>query len=153
MYLFLQKLHTEMRSFKSRLAGAMKDRHPHWHSHRHSQSQWPKIGAGIWRSSWANAYWGGFGPRISFDEYSGGESSSRVSRNIPVDSFVSDIAQELCEQKPTVPEVNEDLAGMLNRRWATKISDKDLSEKFDLIQCPENLSGLIRSRVNSKIFV
>ena len=80
-----------------------------------------------------------------------GESSSRVSRNIPVDSLVSDIAQELCEQKPTIPEVNEDLAGVLNRRWATKISDKDLSEKFDLIQRPENFSGLIRLRVNSKI--
>ena len=48
--------------------------------------------------------------------------------------------------------MNEDLAAMLNKRWATKMSDKKLTEKLELIQRPENCSGLIVPRVNSKIW-
>jgi hypothetical protein len=41
---------------------------------------------------------------------------------------------------------------MLNKRWATKMSDKKLSDKLELIQRPENCSGLIVPRVNSEIW-
>ena len=70
---------------------------------------------------------------------------------VDMDSLLSDIAQELSEQEPTGPEVNEDLAAMLNKRWTTKMSDKKLSEKLELIQHPENCSGLIVPRVNAEI--
>ena len=75
------------------------------------------------------------------------------AETVPVnmDSLLSDIAQELSEQEPTGPEVNEDLAAMLNKRWTTKMLDKKLSEKLELIQHPENCLGLIVPRVNAEI--
>jgi hypothetical protein len=78
------------------------------------------------------------------------ESAENNSAN--TDSLLSDIAQELSEQEPTGPMVNDDWAAMLNKRWATKLSNKKLSDKLELIQRPENCSGLIVPRVNSEIW-
>ena len=79
--------------------------------------------------------------------------ADKPAQNIPgdTDSLLSDIAQDLSEQEPTGPAVNEDLAVMLNMRWARKMSDKKLSDKLELIQRPKNCSGLIVPRVNSEI--
>ncbi len=41
---------------------------------------------------------------------------------------------------------------MLNKRWTTKMSDTKLNDKLELIQRPENCSGLIVPRVNPEIW-
>ena len=74
------------------------------------------------------------------------------AENVPVDTDKSDIAQELSEQERTKLEVNKDLAAMLNKRWTTKMSNKKLSEKLELIKRPENSSGFIAPRVNAEIW-
>lgn len=68
------------------------------------------------------------------------------------DTLLSDLAQELTEQEPTCPAVNDDLAAMLNKRWAEKLSDKKLTGKLDLIQRPDNCLGLVVPRVNPEIW-
>ena len=49
------------------------------------------------------------------------------------DSLLSDLAVELTEQEATEPAINADLAGLLDKHWSEKLSDKKLTDKLDLI--------------------
>ncbi|XP_028391592.1 uncharacterized protein LOC114516343 [Dendronephthya gigantea] len=85
------------------------------------------------------------------------EKASNTSSNDPknlgdADTLLSDLAQELTEQEPTSPAVNDDLAAMLNKRWAEKLSDKKLTGKLDSIHRPDNCSALVVPRVNPEIW-
>ena len=78
------------------------------------------------------------------------DPAEKPAENIPgdTDSLLSDIAQNLSEQEPMGPAVNEDLAAMLNKRWATKMSDKKLSDKLELIQkFGQTLTSLISAGI------
>ena len=151
MYLLLQEMHTDMRSFKSRL-----DRVEKGQSNNNTEPD-NEVGSD---QKLAPKH-GGRRKRKLAEEISDDESvlmdkvlsnpadpADVSAENAPVDtnSLLSDIAQELSEQELTGPAVNEDLAAMLNKRWASKMSDKKLSEKLDFIQRPENCSGLIVPR-------
>jgi hypothetical protein len=135
MYLLLQEMHTDMQSFQSRLdrveQGQSKDKIEDNNDVVHDMELAPKHG----------------GQKLSEDEDDESVLINKVlsnpAENIPgdMDSLLSDIAQDLSEQEPSGPAVNEDLAAMLNKQWATKMSDKKLSDKLELIQHPENCSG------------
>lgn len=84
------------------------------------------------------------------------KASNKISNDLKIlgdtDTLLSDLAQELTEQEQTCPAVNDDLAAMLNKRWAEKLSDKKLTGKLDLIQRPDNCLGLVVPRVNPEIW-
>ena len=157
MNLVLQEMQTDMRSFKSRLdrveKGQSNDNNETDNEVVSDQKLAPNHGGRRKRKLIAE---------VSDDESvfmdkvlsNPADPAEASAENVPVDtdSLLSDIAQELSEQEPTGPEVNEDLAAMLNKRWTTKMSDKKLSEKLELIQRPENRSGLIVPRVNAEIW-
>ncbi|CAB4002060.1 Hypothetical predicted protein [Paramuricea clavata] len=155
MYLLLQEMHTDMRSFQSCLdrveQGQSKDYIEDNNEVVHDTDLAPKHG--------------GHKRKLSEDEddesvllnkvlSNSADPAEKPAENIPgdTDSLLSDIAQDLSEQEPTGPAVNEDLAAMLNKRWVTKMSGKKLSDKLELIQRPENCSGLIGPRVSSEIW-
>lgn len=156
MYLLLQEMHTDMQSLKSRL-----DRIEQGQSNELCGDN-NEVGCD---TALAPKH-GGRKRKLSEDASDdesvlmnkvlsnpadpAGKSAESISAD--TESLLSDIAQELSEQEPTGPAVNEDLAAILNQRWATKMSDKKLSDKLELIQRPENCSGLIVPRVNSEIW-
>ena len=154
MYLLLQEMHTDMRSFKSRLDRVEKGQSNAEDSSEdvHVTDLAPKHGGRKRKAS----------EDVSDDEFAlmrkvlynpaDPAETSAENNSVDMDSLLSDIAQELSEQEPTGPAVNEDLAAMLNKRWATKMSDKKLTDKLESIQRPENCSDLIVPRVNSEIW-
>ena len=156
MYLLLQEMHTDMRSFKSRLDRVEKGRSNDQSNDRSDDNEV------VCDTELAPKHGGH--KRKPSDEVSDDESvfmkkvllnpveNSAENTSVKTDSLLSDIAQELSEQEPTGPVVNEDLAAMLNKRWATKMSDKKLSDKLELIQRPANCSGFIVPRVNPEIW-
>ena len=145
MYLLLQEMHTDMRSFQSRLdrveQGQSKD------NIEDNNEVVPKHGGRKRKLSEDED-----DESVLINKVCSADPAEKPVENIPgdTDSLLSDIAQDLSEQEPTGPAVNEDLAAMLNKRWATKMSDKKLSDKLELIQRPENCSGLIVPRVYSE---
>ena len=161
MFLLLQEIHTDMRSFKSRLDRVEKGQSAEVDNEVvHNMELAPKQGGLKRRASTTLS-------DLHQDDVSDDESvlmtkvlshpadpaeKSAENTSVDTDSLLSDIAQELSEQEPTGPAVNEDLAAMLNKRWTTKMSDKKLNDKLELIQRPENCSGLIVPRVNPEIW-
>ena len=116
MYLLLQEMHTDMRSFQSRLDRVEQGQSKDNNEVVHDTELAPKHG--------------GRKRKLSEDEDDESvlinkvKSAEKPAENIPgdTDSLLSDIAQDLSEQEPTDPAMNEDLAAMLNKRWATKIT-------------------------------
>ena len=161
MFLLLQEIHTDMRSFKSRLDRVEKGQSTEVDNEVvHNMELAPKQGGRKRRASTTLS-------DLHQDDVSDDESvlmtkvlshpadpaeKSAENTSVDTDSLLSDIAQELSEQEPTGPAVNEDLAAMLNKRWTTKMSDKKLNDKLELIQRPQNCSGLIVPRVNPEIW-
>jgi hypothetical protein len=111
MYLLLQEMHTDMRSFQSRLDRVEQGQSKDNNEVVHDTELAPKHG--------------GRKRKLSEDEddesvlinkvlSNSADPAEKPAENIPgdTDSLLSDIAQDLSEQEPTDPAVNEDLAAM-----------------------------------------
>ena len=67
-------------------------------------------------------------------------------------NFLKELADQLDDFESSGPDVNVQLAAIVNKRWSRKLAHQTLKRLLDKYKKPENCSALIPTWVNPEIW-
>lgn len=77
-----------------------------------------------------------------------GVSTARLEQN----ALLSEISEDFEQEEDLGPDINQQLADIINKLWSKKLSDTKLKEKTEKYRPPANCEKLIVPRVNAEIW-
>ncbi len=85
------------------------------------------------------------------DSATEGEASVECAR-LEHDALLSEISQDFDKEEDLGPNINQQLADIINKRWSTKLNEAKIKEKMEKYFQPANCDKLIVPRVNAEIW-
>ena len=85
------------------------------------------------------------------DSATEGESGVPCAR-LEHDALLSEISQDFDKEEDVGPQINQQLADIVNTRWSTKLNEAKIKEKMEKYSRPANCEKLIAPRVNAEVW-
>ncbi len=85
------------------------------------------------------------------DSATEGEASVECAR-LEHDALLSEISQDFDKEEDLGPNINQQLADIINKRWSTKLNEVKIKEKMEKYFQPANCDKLIVPCVNAEIW-
>ena len=80
------------------------------------------------------------------------EETGNTDAQLEQDDLLSEISQDFAQADDVGPNINQQLADIITKRWSSKLNDAKQKEKLDKYTRPENCDNLIVPRVNAEIW-
>ena len=80
------------------------------------------------------------------------EETGNTDARLEQDDLLSEISQDFAQADDVGPNINQQLADIITKRWSSKLNDAKQKEKLDKYSRPENCDNLIVPRVNAEIW-
>ena len=85
------------------------------------------------------------------DSATAGETDVTSAR-LEQDALLSEISEDFEQEEDLGPDINQQLADIINKRWSKQLNDTKLKEKTEKYSRPANCEKLIVPRVNAEIW-
>ena len=90
--------------------------------------------------------------RMLKDKHTKTESGAEGAKKNNDETFLKELADQLDDCESSGPDINAQLAAIVNKRWSRKLAQEKLKPLLDKYKKPENCSALILTRVNPEIW-